>query len=93
MVQRGDMMNKDDILEILAVPLIGMVPDHEDVIISANRGTPAVYDESSVVGQAYRRITDRVVGHEVPFPDFSQKNGVWATMKRWMGLAPVREAV
>ena len=40
MVARGDMMNKEDILEILAIPLLGMVPDHEDVIISANRGIP-----------------------------------------------------
>ncbi|MEZ4319181.1 MAG: septum site-determining protein MinD [Myxococcota bacterium] len=93
MVERGDMMNKEDILEILAIPLIGLVPDHEDVIISANRGTPAVFDETSVVGQAYRRITDRVMGHEVAFPDFTQKNGVWATMKRWMGLAQMREVV
>ena len=56
MVERGDMVNVDDILEILAVPLIGLVPDHEDVIISANRGTPAVFDEKSVVGAAYLRI-------------------------------------
>ena len=37
--ERGDMMNKEDILEILAIPL-GIVPDHEDIIISANRGVP-----------------------------------------------------
>jgi len=93
MVQRGDMMNQEDILEILAIPLIGLVPDHEDVIISANRGRPAVFDDDSVIGQAYRRITDRVVGHDVAFPDFNQKSGVWATMKRWMGLSPMQEAV
>jgi septum site-determining protein MinD len=93
MVQRGDMMNKEDILEILAIPLIGLVPDHEDVIISANRGTPAVFDENSVVGQAYRRITDRVMGHKVDFPNFEVKGGVWTTMKRWMGLSPMREVV
>jgi septum site-determining protein MinD len=43
MVSRGDMMNKDDILEILAIPLIGVVPDHEDIIVSANRGQPVVW--------------------------------------------------
>ena len=95
MVQRGDMMNKDDILEILAIPLIGMVPDHEDVIISANRGQPAVFDEKSVVGAAYRRITQRVMGNEVPMPDFEKTDGdgFWDTFKRWMGLSAAREVV
>jgi septum site-determining protein MinD len=94
MVNRGDMMNKDDILEILAIPLIGMVPDHEDVIISANRGTPAVFDEKSVVGAAYRRITARVMGEDVPFPNFDANDaGFWDTFKRWMGLASAREVV
>ena len=93
MVSRGDMMNREDILEILAIPLIGMIPDHEDVIISANRGTPAVYDERSVVGAAYRRITNRVLGEEIPFPSFDVDANLWTTVKRWMGLAPVREAV
>lgn len=93
MVHRGDMMNRDDILEILAIPLIGMVPDHQDIIISANRGQPVVFDEKSVVGQAYRRITDRVMGIEVAFPNFDEDPSVWATLKRWMGLASAREAV
>jgi septum site-determining protein MinD len=95
MVNRGDMMNKDDILEILAIPLIGLVPDHEDVIISANRGQPAVFDEKSVVGAAYRRITGRVMGQDIPFPDFEAGDdvGFWTTFKRWMGLAPAREVV
>ena len=49
MVDRGDMMNKDDIMEILAIPLIGIIPDHEDVITTSNRGVPAAFDENSVV--------------------------------------------
>ena len=93
MVSRGDMMDRDDILEILAIPLIGMVPEHEDVIISANRGTPAVFDPDSPVGQAYLRIADRVMGLEVPIPSFTDDSGFWTTFKRWMGLAPAREAV
>jgi septum site-determining protein MinD len=95
MVSRGDMMNKDDILEILAIPLIGMVPDHEDVIISANKGTPAVFDEMSIVGAAYRRIAARVNGEDVPFPSFDANDeaGFWTSFKRWMGLAPAREAM
>ncbi len=93
MVSRGDMMNREDILEILAIPLIGIVPDHEDVIISANRGTPAVYDEHSVVGQAYLRITHRVLGSDIEYPDFEADLNFWSTVKRWMGFAPAREVV
>lgn len=93
LVSRGDMMNKDDILEILAIPMIGMVPDHPDIIVSANRGQPVVFDQKSIVGAAYRRITQRVMGEDVPFPAFDTDPGLWATVKRWMGLAPAREAV
>src|SRR5688572_7507826 len=93
MVARGDMMNKDDILEILAIPLIGMVPDHEDIVISANRGQPVVFDEKSLVGAAYRRIVARVQGEDIPFPSFETDDSFWAVFKRWMGLAPAREVV
>jgi septum site-determining protein MinD len=93
MVERGDMMNREDIIEILAIPLIGIVPDHEDVIISANRGTPAVFDEKSVIGAAYRRIGARIQGHTVEIPSFEDNSGFWDTFKRWMGLGPAREAM
>jgi septum site-determining protein MinD len=86
------MMNKDDILEILAIPLIGMVPDHEDVIVSANRGMPAVFDEKSIVGEAYRRIARRVNGEkDIPFVALEEPDTFWSVMKRWIGLAPSKE--
>lgn len=88
MVDRGDMLNKDDILEILAIELVGIVPDHEDVIISANRGQPVAYNEDSVVGEAYRRVARRLTGEpEVPFIAM-QPSGFWANVKRWMGMTP-----
>jgi len=94
MVKRGDMMNKDDILEILAIPLVGMVPDHEEVIVSANKGTPAAFDEKSVVGEAYRRIARRLTGEQdVPFVATEEPDTVWTAMKRWFGLAPAKEVV
>ncbi|MCO4743659.1 MAG: septum site-determining protein MinD [Proteobacteria bacterium] len=93
MVERGDMVNVEDILEILAIPMVGLIPDHEDIIISANRGTPAVFDEKSVVGAAYLRIADRIMGEDIPIPSFAEDNGMWSTFKRWMGMTPVREAL
>lgn len=94
MVAAGDMMNKEDILEILAIPLLGIVPDHEDIIVSANRGVPVSFDEDSVVGEAFRRIARRVTGEQdVPELDLSPTSGWWGTFKRWMGLTPAREVV
>jgi septum site-determining protein MinD len=87
MVSRGDMMSREDILEILAIPLIGLIPDHEDIITSTNRGMPVAFDEHSPVGAAYRRIARRIQGEQVAIPDFSIDAGFWSTLKRWMGLA------
>lgn len=92
MVKEGNMMNKDDVLEILAIPLIGMVPDSEDVIVSANRGMPAAFDDKSIVGESYRRIARRITGEQgVPFVATEEPDTIWTTMKRWMGLAPAQE--
>jgi septum site-determining protein MinD len=92
LVARGDMMNKEDILEILAIPLIGLVPDHEDIIVTSNRGAPAAFDEKSTVGEAYRRIARRINGEaDVPFVALEEPDSVWSVLKRWMGLTPTRE--
>jgi septum site-determining protein MinD len=92
MVEAGDMMNKEDILEILAIPLLGVVPDHEDIIVSANRGVPVVFDDASIVGEAFRRVGRRIIGEtDVPELNLEEDNGMWATFMRWMGLGPARE--
>lgn len=82
MVKRGDMMNVDDILEILAVKLIGVVPDDEDIITSTNRGEPAVSNDKSLAGQAYRNIAARITGEEVPVMDFTEEKGFLGALKK-----------
>jgi septum site-determining protein MinD len=62
------MLDTADILEILAVDLIGMIPEDESVLISTNRGNPAALDPKSKAGQAFRDIAKRLMGEEVPFP-------------------------
>jgi len=52
MVKRGDMMSIDDIIDILAIDLIGVVPDDEKIIVSTNKGEPAVTDNKSAAGAA-----------------------------------------
>ena len=68
LVERGDMLDTADVLEILAVDLIGLIPEDETVLISTNRGNPAALDPKSKAGQAFRDIAKRLMGEEVPFP-------------------------
>ncbi|MSS64378.1 septum site-determining protein MinD [Velocimicrobium porci] len=79
MVKRGDMMSSDDVVEILAVDLIGVVPDDESVVISTNQGEPLVGNES-LAGQAYLNICHRLLGEEVPFLDLNAKNSLMARL-------------
>mgnify|MGYP000865799451 CR=1 FL=1 len=66
MVKRGDMMDIDDMIDVLAIDLLGVVPEDEKIVISTNRGEPAVADEASKAGQAYRNMILRLEGEEIP---------------------------
>ena len=74
MIKRGDMMEAGDVLELLAIKLLGVVPDDENVLISTNRGQPVVLNQKSRAGQAFRNIAARITGSEVPFLDMNQKD-------------------
>lgn len=67
MVKRGDMMDIDDVLDILAIKLLGVIPDDEGIVVSTNRGEPVVLQNGSRAGEAYRNITRRMLGEDVPF--------------------------
>ncbi len=69
MVKRGDMLNTDDVIDVLAINLVGIVPDDETIVISTNRGQPAVLDNGSLAGQAFKNIAGRLTGQNVPFLD------------------------
>jgi len=69
LVQRGDMLATADVLELLAISLIGIVPEDERVLVSTNRGTPVAFDEKDKAGKAFRNIAKRLQGQEVPFMD------------------------
>ena len=65
MVRRGDMMSLDDVMDILAIDIIGAVPDDEDIVISTNQGEPLV-GIGTPAGQAYMDICKRITGETVP---------------------------
>lgn len=72
LVQRGEMMNIEDVTEILAVDILGVVPDDESIVIATNKGEPAVSNQESRAGVAYRNIVQRIVGNEVPIMSFEE---------------------
>ncbi len=67
MVKRGDMLDTEDVIEVLAIELIGIVPEDEAIIVSTNKGVPAVLDDRSRAGLAFRNIAQRLLGQKVPF--------------------------
>jgi len=82
MVRRGDMLAVDDILELLAVQLVGMVPDDDSVLTSTNRGTPVVLDGKSKAGLAFRNVARRLKGEEVPFMNLEDGGGFFNRLTR-----------
>ena len=84
MIRRGDMLAVDDIMELLAVQLIGLVPDDENVLMSTNRGIPVALDGKSKAGQAFRNIARRLKGEEVPFMHLEETGGIFNRISRMM---------
>jgi septum site-determining protein MinD len=82
LVRREDMLSPDDVLELLAVELIGIVPEDENVILSTNRGMPIAMDGKSKAGQAFRNIARRLQGEKVPFVDVNEQGGFFGRLSR-----------
>ena len=82
MVKRGDMMSVDDVKEILSVNVLGVVPDDEAIVVTTNRGEPAVADDFSKAGKAYRNITARIMGEDVPLMDLDAGEGFFGRIKK-----------
>ena len=80
MVKKGDMMSVEDVTEILSIPLIGAIPDDEDIIVATNQGTPVI-SMNSPAAKAYLNICKRIMGEQVPFIDLESHGGLFSKMK------------
>lgn len=76
-VKRGDMLSSEDVVELLAIPLIGIIPEDEAVLISTNHGQPVVLSEKSMAGQAFLNIGKRLMGEDVPWMELNGKKGLF----------------
>nr|WP_300311353.1 septum site-determining protein MinD [Halomonas sp.] len=75
-VDQGDMLNLEDIREILAIDLIGLIPESEAVLRASNQGIPVAHDGNSDAGKAYLDTVGRLLGEDVPlrFHEFQKKS-------------------
>lgn len=86
MVNDGSMLDIDQIVSILAVDLLGVVPDDEGVIAGSNVGEPVVMNPHAKAGMAYRNIARRILGDSVPLMVLQDQSGFFHKMKRMIGL-------
>ncbi|WP_438434355.1 septum site-determining protein MinD [Gorillibacterium sp. sgz500922] len=86
MVKSGDMLGIDDICQVLAIDLVGIVPDDEYVIKAANSGEPTVMNPNSRAAIAYRNIARRILGDTVPLISLNEKPGMMTKVKKFFGI-------
>lgn len=87
MVARGDMLSVDDVLDILAIDLLGVIPEDERILVSSNQGLPLVMHgvNGSSAGQAFRNVAMRLEGETVPFMDLTVKTGFMSRLRMLVG--------
>ena len=86
MVKRKDMMDKEDIIDILAIELLGVIPEDEQIIVSTNVGEPIVLADNSKSSAAFKRIARRIEGETVPIFGETEQEGLFARLKKLLGF-------
>jgi len=86
LVKRGDMLDQQDVENLLAVDILGLVPADEHTVVAANRGVPVVHNTKSSAGAAFLRIAARVDGDEVPLMSLEPKTGLFSRFKELVGM-------
>lgn len=89
MVRQGDMIDVDDVIEHLAIDLLGVVPDDEEIIVATNRGEPVVMSGRGKAGQAFLNIARRMEGEDVPFLPLEEA-GFFDRVRNFIGMGRSR---
>jgi septum site-determining protein MinD len=82
LVKRGDMLDQQDVIDILAIELLGIVPEDQGIVVSTNKGNPAVFSEDYEASKAFWRIGRRLRGEIVPIPNFSENGTLWSRISK-----------
>ncbi|MFA8439979.1 septum site-determining protein MinD [Pueribacillus sp. YX66] len=86
LVKTGEMLDIDEIISILAIELIGIVPDDDAVIAANNSGEPIALDPSNNASIAYRNISRRILGESVPLSTFDDPPSFFSRLKKLIGM-------
>jgi septum site-determining protein MinD len=86
LVKRGDMLSKDDVVDILALDLLGAIPLDDEIVASTNRGVPATLGGTSPAARAFDQITGALVGE--PIEELVPQTGFFSRIGRALGLSP-----
>jgi septum site-determining protein MinD len=86
MMKNGDMLDVDEIVSILAIELIGIVADDDDVIKASNKGEPVAFQPTSRASIAYRNIARRILGESVPLMSLADDKGMFTKVKKFFGI-------
>ena len=84
-VSRGDMLSMEDVLEILRIPLVGVIPEDQSVLRASNQGEPVILDAESDAGKAYDDTVCRLLGKNAHSASLKKKKGF---LKRLFGDKP-----
>lgn len=84
MVKKGEMMGQEDVVDILAIRLIGVIPEDDEVVVSSNRGLPLALSQDTEAAKAFRRVAKRLTGEELPIPEFRERNWFSSFFQRLM---------
>lgn len=81
--ETGEMRDIDDVLDILAIDLLGVVPEDSQILLASDRGIPAVHNGDLHSGLSYQNVARRILGQNVPLMRFRRKRGFFSKI---MGL-------
>lgn len=87
MVERGDMLSHQDVVDVLSIDLVGLVQMDDQVVVSTNTGLPLVMQKNSKAGEAFCRIAMRLNGHpDLPIEEPRTQKGFWKSFGQKIGL-------
>jgi septum site-determining protein MinD len=82
MVRRGQMLSTEDVVELLAIDLLGIIPEDKQVIVATNQGTPVALDGKAPSGQAFRNIAGRLMGQNIPLMPLKGSDSMFGRLGR-----------
>lgn len=85
LISKGIMKNIDDCVDILSIPILGIIPEDAELFVSSLKGEPTVLNDRSAARQAFLNISGRILGENIPIMDFGEKEGFLMKIKRIFG--------